>query len=119
MNLNRAKEVLTGLLDAYDQCEHGDYFYDHGEDVCDALILAMSAFDPKPKPAMILYAVRDGETGKLVSNITSPGHRFWLRKGDCERAIRRHLQSPYRKYKSLDLVELDVYERVPETRCAL
>lgn len=70
-------------------------------------------------PAMKLYAVRAGETGKLVGNITSPGHRFWMRKGDCENAIRRHLQSPYRRYKSLDLVELDVYERGPKTRCAL
>ena len=71
------------------------------------------------KPAMRLYAARDGETGKLVCNITNPGHRFWLRKGDCENAIRRHMVAPWRKYKSLDLVEFDLFERVPETRTAL
>ncbi len=44
MTALEAKKVLSGLLDAFDQDEHGDYFYDHGWEVCEAVILAMSAF---------------------------------------------------------------------------
>lgn len=45
MNITEAKQVLSGLLDAFDQDEHGDYFYEHGWAVCEALIYTMSAFD--------------------------------------------------------------------------
>ena len=33
---------------------------------------------------MRLYAARDKNTGKLVSGITNPSHKFWQRQGDCE-----------------------------------
>lgn len=45
MNATEAKQVLSGLLDAFDQDEHGDYFYDHGWEVCEAVILAMPYFN--------------------------------------------------------------------------
>ena len=35
-----------------------------------------------------LYAVRDTETGKLVSNITNPRRKYWDRKGNAYAAIR-------------------------------
>lgn len=34
-----------------------------------------------------LYAVRDTATGKLVTDITNPGHKFWEKKGNCQKAI--------------------------------
>ena len=34
-----------------------------------------------------LYAVRDASTGKLVKDITNPGHKFWEKKGNCQKAI--------------------------------
>lgn len=43
MTQSEARGVLTGLLNAYDQYEHGDYFYDHGDEVCEAVILAFHA----------------------------------------------------------------------------
>ena len=43
MNRTEAISVLANLLNAYDNDEHGDYFYDHGADVCDAVILAYGA----------------------------------------------------------------------------
>ena len=59
---------------------------------------------------MRLYAARDKNTGKLVSGITNPSHKFWQRQGDCESAIRRYNSSRY-KYHSYDL-ELVTYELV-------
>ena len=43
MNVPRAIQILGELLDAYDQCEHGDYFYDNDQEVCEAIILAHGA----------------------------------------------------------------------------
>ena len=34
-----------------------------------------------------LYAVRDKNTGKIVKDITNPGHKFWEVKGYCQKAI--------------------------------
>ena len=59
---------------------------------------------------MRLYAARDKNTGKLVSNITNPGHKFWQRRGDCENAIGNY-NHYNRKYKKYDL-ELVTYELV-------
>ena len=47
MTYPEAKQMLTGLLDAFDRDEHGDYFYDHGWEVCEAVSLAMGAFEDK------------------------------------------------------------------------
>ena len=59
---------------------------------------------------MRLYAARDRNTGKLVSDLTSPGHKFWHRRADCETAIRNYNMSRY-KHRNYDL-ELVVYELV-------
>lgn len=37
MNKITAKAILGELLEAYEQCEHGDYFYDNGDSVCNAV----------------------------------------------------------------------------------
>ena len=34
-----------------------------------------------------LYAVRDMDTGKLVSNITNPRRKYWGRMGNAKSAI--------------------------------
>lgn len=54
-----------------------------------------------------IYAVRNKNTGKLVSDLTSKSKKFWLRKADAENAI----YSPYYHYKTCDL-ELVTYELV-------
>ena len=36
---------------------------------------------------LYLYAVRDKVTGKLVKDITNPGHKFWEKRGSCQKAI--------------------------------
>ena len=37
-----------------------------------------------------LYAVKDLNTGKLVSNITNPGRKFWQQKDKAKMAIERY-----------------------------
>ena len=59
---------------------------------------------------MRLYAARDKNTGKLVSGITNPSHKFWQRQGDCESAIRRYNCDRYKR-GNYDL-ELVTYELV-------
>lgn len=43
MTRAEAIKTLAGLLDAFDQDEYGDYFYDNGWDVCEATILSLTA----------------------------------------------------------------------------
>ena len=63
---------------------------------------------------MKLYAVRDKSTGKFVSDITNPRHKFWEKKGSCESAIKSYSPSRVtpgshrtkRNKEYLELVEL-------------
>lgn len=58
---------------------------------------------------MKLYAVRDKSTGKFVSDITNPRHKYWEKKGSCESAIKHYSprcnKGTYNK-EDLELVEL-------------
>lgn len=55
-----------------------------------------------------LYAVRDTDTGKLVSNITNPRRKYWDRKGNALAAIRN---SRYHGiHKDLRLVVFELVE---------
>lgn len=56
-----------------------------------------------------LYAVRDKETGKLVSDLTSPRKKFWQRK---DAAITAMTQPYYRKHMQsrLELVCFELVE---------
>lgn len=55
---------------------------------------------------MRLYAVRNKDTGKLVTGLTNPSHKFWERKSDCENAVRRA------SYFCPDLFEMVTFELV-------
>lgn len=57
-----------------------------------------------------LYAVRNKETGKLVSDLTNPRRKYWDRKGNAVSAIQNYY---YRRagYKRGQL-ELVVFELV-------
>lgn len=60
---------------------------------------------------MKLYAVRDMDTGKLVCDITSPGHKFWHRRADAERAIRNYNSSTVKwRHGELKLVVFELVE---------
>ena len=72
--------------------------------------------DEKPKEKikksrqMKLYAARDKNTGKLVTSLTNPSHKFWHRRADCEVAINRYNSDRYKRH-NYDL-ELVVYELI-------
>ena len=71
-----------------------------------------------------LYAIRDKKSGKFVSNITNPKHKFWEKRGSCESALQSYAiryeyllkESKYYRGKlshpdDLELVELFCYEK--------
>ena len=60
---------------------------------------------------MRLNAARDKNTGKLVSGITSPSHKFWQRKGDCENAIEKYNKNKKWNRTNYDL-ELVIYDLI-------
>lgn len=61
---------------------------------------------------MRLYAVRDKNTNKLVSDITNPRHKFWERKGDCAKSINRYNNNKNWNITDydLELVEFELVE---------
>lgn len=62
-----------------------------------------------------IYAVRDMNTGKLVSNITNPGRKFWERKGNAEAAIRTfNSRRAKPKHGELKLVTYELVEVVED-----
>lgn len=71
-----------------------------------------------------LYAIRDKKSGKFVSNITNPKHKFWEKRGSCESALKSYAiryeyllkENKYYRGKlshpdDLELVELFCYEK--------
>ena len=48
MTREGAIKVFWQLLDAFDNCEHGDYFYDFGDMVCEAANVAIAALREQP-----------------------------------------------------------------------
>lgn len=68
------------------------------------------------KDKIYLYAVRDTATGKLVTGITNPSHKFWEKKGNCLKAIEAYNKRASRhcfssKYEGpLELVTFELYE---------
>ena len=59
---------------------------------------------------MRLYAARNPVTGKLVSDLTNPGKKFWQRKDAAKEAIGKATSGIYKKYKSLELVTFKLVE---------
>ena len=60
-----------------------------------------------------IYAARDTQTGKLVSDITNPRRKYWDRRGNAENAIRSYNQRcPYRNVGRHGVIELVVFELV-------
>ena len=57
-----------------------------------------------------LYAAREIETGKLVSDITNPKRKYWDRKDNAENAInyynKRYANKEFNKYLENRLVEV-------------
>lgn len=55
-----------------------------------------------------LYAVRDTDTGKLVSDITSPRRKYWDRKANALWAIQNGRRN--HRHKNMELVAFELVE---------
>ena len=54
-----------------------------------------------------IYAVRNEDTGKLVSNLTNPRKKYWNKRGNAENAIRKNIKyHPNLKLVTFELVEV-------------
>ena len=64
---------------------------------------------------MYLYLARDKKTGKFVNDITNPGHKFWEKKGACQKAIDNYNKGNYYNRRNnnnydLELVKCELCE---------
>ena len=59
-----------------------------------------------------LYGVMDKLTGKLVSNITNPRHKYWETGNTAENAVRRFISRYYNIDRQLEVVEIECKVKV-------
>lgn len=52
-----------------------------------------------------LYGVMDKSTGKLVSNLTNPRHKYWKTRKTVENAVRKFMSERYNADRQLEVVE--------------
>ena len=59
-----------------------------------------------------LYGVMDKLTGKLVSNITNPRHKYLETRKTAENAVRRFMSRYYNIDRQLEVVEIECKVKV-------
>lgn len=59
-----------------------------------------------------LYGVMDKSTGKLVSNLTNPRHKYWETRKTAENAVRKFMLERYNADRQLEVVEIECKVRV-------
>ena len=59
-----------------------------------------------------LYGVMDKLTGKLVSNITNPRHKYWETRKAAENAVRNFMSRYYNIDRQLEVVEIECKVKV-------
>ena len=59
-----------------------------------------------------LYGVMDKSTGKLVSNLTNPRHKYWETRKTAENAVRNFMQRRYNTDRQLEVVEIECKVKV-------
>ena len=59
-----------------------------------------------------LYSVMDKSTGKLVSNITNPRHKYWETRKTAENAVRSFMSRRYNADRKLEVVEIECKVKV-------
>lgn len=64
------------------------------------------------KNEFTLYGVMDKLTGKLVSNITNPRHKYWETKKIAENAVRKFMSERYNADRQLEVVEIECKVKV-------
>lgn len=59
-----------------------------------------------------LYGVMDKLTGKLVSNLTNPRHKYWEIRKTAENAVRKFMSRRYNTDRQLEVVEIECKVKV-------
>ena len=59
-----------------------------------------------------LYGVMDKLTGKLVSNLTYPRHKYWETRKTAENAVRNFMSRRYNTDRQLEVVEIECKVKV-------
>lgn len=59
-----------------------------------------------------LYGVMDKSTGKLVSNLTNPRHKYWETRKTAENAVRKFMSERYNVDRKLEVVEIECKVKV-------
>lgn len=59
------------------------------------------------KNEFTLYGVMDKLTGKLISNITNPRHKYWETRKTAENAVRKFVSRRYNAERQLEVVEIE------------
>ena len=59
-----------------------------------------------------LYGVMDKLTGKLVSNLTNPRHKYWETRKTAENAVRNFMSRRYNTDMQLEVVEIECKVKV-------
>lgn len=59
-----------------------------------------------------LYGVMDKSTGKLVSNLTNPRHKYWETRKIAENAVRKFMSGRYNANRQLEVVEIECKVKV-------
>lgn len=54
-----------------------------------------------------LYGVMDKSTGKLISNLTNPRHKYWETRKTAENAVRKFMLERYNADRQLEVVEIE------------
>jgi hypothetical protein len=59
----------------------------------------------------IIYAARDTSTGKLVSDITNPGRKYWDKRGNAVNAINAYNRRTVKyRHGTIELVAFKLVE---------
>lgn len=61
---------------------------------------------------MKLYAVRNKDTGKLVTGLTKPSHKFWEFRAYCEDAIKHGKELGLNNLEIVTFELVEVKERI-------
>lgn len=59
-----------------------------------------------------LYGVMDKSTGKLVSNLTNPRHKYWETRKTAENTVRKFMSERYNADRKLEVVEIECKVKV-------
>lgn len=59
-----------------------------------------------------LYGVIDKSTGKLVSNLTNPRHKYWETRKNAENTVRKFMSERYNADRQLEVVEIECKVKV-------